>query len=47
MAQTTYSVSCYFCKNRYEALREFKADDYLAKPLDVEQLMAVLLKNVG
>lgn len=32
---------------KYEALREFKADDYLTKPLDVEQLMAVLLKNVG
>jgi len=32
---------------RSEAFREFHADDYLSKPLDFEELRAVLQKHLG
>lgn len=32
---------------KYEALRDFKADDYVSKPLDVTQLLAVLVKHTS
>lgn len=32
---------------KYEALKEFKADEYLAKPLDINQLRTVIDKLLG
>lgn len=38
-----YTASRY----KYEAYKEFQADDYLAKPLDLQALQELLLKHLG
>jgi len=46
-SRETYLVHCSSCQAPFDAFKNYKVDDYLAKSLNFNQQRAVLQKHVG